>query len=83
MGRSLSQDVTWSIEKLATVKNLSPLTALELCFFLVAAVSSIYLLSTLYGEKNGKVASEFETIYYISIAGVLALCVIGIIEIYR
>ncbi|GMH66597.1 hypothetical protein TrST_g749 [Triparma strigata] len=80
--REWRKDVTWSIEKLATVKNLGPLTALELCFFPVAAVSSIYLLSTLYGEKNGKVASEFETIYYISIAGVLALCVIGIIEIY-
>ncbi|GMH75834.1 hypothetical protein TrLO_g15657 [Triparma laevis f. longispina] len=80
--REWRKDVTWSIEKVATVKNLGPLTALELCLILVAAVSSIYLLSTLYGEKNGKVASDFETIYNISIAGVLALCVIGIIEIY-
>mmetsp|Transcript_6008 Transcript_6008/g.10929 ORF Transcript_6008/g.10929 Transcript_6008/m.10929 type:complete len:593 (+) Transcript_6008:803-2581(+) len=80
--REWRKDVAWSIEKLATVKNLGPLRAVELCFFPVAALSSIYLLSTLYGEKNGKVASEFETIYYISITGVLALCVIGIIEVY-
>lgn len=70
------------MEKIATLRSISPLVGLELSLIPVAGVCSIFLFSTLYGEKNGRVNSAFETIYGVSIAGILALSGIVILEIY-